>query len=106
MSLAIDFTPDVRLWVRLFWSSEMRESERTTRTMTVRVRRDRRDRGTQEKPVDRSASGSGDQHPLQRFELLQALAAPDGDAIQGVPRHDDRHPRLVLQAGLETVGEG
>src|SRR3984957_17635653 len=86
-SLATDFTPDGRLWVRVFWSSEMRDNDRTTRMMTVRVRRDRRDRGTQEKPVDRSASGRGDKHPLQRFKLLQALAAADGNAVQGVPGH-------------------
>src|ERR1700734_885389 len=103
MSLAIDFTPDVRLWVRLFWASEMRESERTTRTMTVRVRRDRRDRATQEKPVDRSASGSGDQHPLQGFELFQALTAADGDTVQRVAGHNDGHAGLVLQPGLEPV---
>src|ERR1700749_44490 len=88
-SLATDLIPDVRLWVRPFWSSEMRDSDRTRRTMTVRVRRDRRDRATQEKPVDRSASGSGDQHPLQRFELFQALAAADGDAVQRIESHDD-----------------
>src|SRR6202050_5763980 len=94
--LAPDFTPEVRLWVRPLRSSEMRDSETTTRMMTVRVRRDRRDRGTQEKPVDRSARGGGDQHPLQRFELLQALAAADGNAVQGGPGHDDWHDRLVV----------
>src|ERR1700677_2502025 len=104
-SLATDFTPDVRLWVRVFWSSEIRDSDRTMRTMTVRVRRDRRDRGTLGKPVVRSASGSGDQHPLQRFELFQALTTTDGNAVQGVPGHDDRHPRLMLQTRFQPVEE-
>src|SRR5580692_1279864 len=102
-SLATDLIPEVRLWVRLFWSSEISDNERTRRTMTVRVRRDRRDRATQEKPVDRSASRSGNQHPLQGFELFQALTAADGDTIQRVAGHDDGHAGLVLEPGLEPV---
>src|SRR5271169_5329244 len=105
MSLATDFTPEVRLCVRPFRSSEMRESETTTRMMTVSVRRDRRDRATQREPVDTSARRGGDQHPLQRFELFQALAAADGDAIERVPGHHDRHAGLVLEPGLEPVQE-
>jgi hypothetical protein len=37
--------PEVRLWVRPLRSSEMMESESTTSTTTVSVRRDRRDLG-------------------------------------------------------------
>src|SRR6516164_591576 len=96
MLLATDFTPEVRLCVRPLRSSEISESEMTTRTMTVSVRRDRRDRTTQEEP-DTSARGGGDEHPLQRFELFQALAAAHGDAVQRVPGHHDRHPGLVLE---------
>src|SRR6266545_2925875 len=40
----------------------------------------------------------GDQHSLEDFELLQALARADGHAGQRVLRHVDRHPCLVLQA--------
>src|ERR1700733_10544795 len=90
-SLATDFTPEVRLWVRPLRSREMRESETTTRTTTVSVRRDRRDRATQEQPVAASAGRGGDQHPLQRVELFQALAAAHGDAVQRVPSHHDGH---------------
>src|ERR1700733_1736930 len=100
-SLATDFTPDVALWVRPLRSSEMRDSDRTRRMMTVRVRRDRRDRATQEKPVDRSARGGGDQHPLQRIKLFQALAASDGDAVQRVAGDHNGHARLVLQTCLQ-----
>src|SRR5580700_12230644 len=105
MSFATDLIPEVRLWVRPLRSSEISESETTTRTMTVSVRRDRRDLATQENS-DTSARRGGDQHPLQRFELFQALAAADGDAVQRVAGHDDGHPRLVLEARFEPVQHG
>src|SRR5271157_422077 len=105
-SLATDFTPEVRLCVLPLRSSEIRDSDRMTRTMTVSVRRDRRDRATQRKPVDTSARGGGYQHPLQRFELFQALSAAHGHAIERVARHDDRHPGLVLEARLEAMKQG
>src|SRR5579864_2405593 len=105
MSLATDLMPDVRLCVRPLRSSEISESETTTRTTTVSVRRDRRDLATQEKS-DTSASRGGDQHPLEGFELLQALPAAHGDAVQRVAGHHDGHPRLVLEARLEAVQHG
>ena len=57
-------------------------------------------------PLLRSARGGGDEHPLEGVELLEALAAPDGHAIQRVTGHHDRHAGLVLQPGVEAVEEG
>src|ERR1700740_2934707 len=102
MSFATDLRPEVTLCERPLRSSEIRERETTTRTMTVSVRRDRRDRATQEKP-DASARGGGDQHPLERFELFEALAAAHSDAVQRVAGHHDGHTRLLLEARLEPV---
>ena len=47
IALATDFTPEVRPWVRPFRSRETMVREATTSTITVSVRRDRRDLGTQ-----------------------------------------------------------
>src|SRR5580692_6673048 len=104
-SLAADLIPEVRLCVRPLRSNEMSDSDTTTRMMTVSVRRDRRDRATQEKPVDTSARGGGDQHPLQRIEFFKALTAAYGHTVERVAGHHDRHARLVLQARFEPVQE-
>ena len=44
-----------------------------------------------------------EQHALQRVELLERLARTDGDSVQRVGGDDHRHPRLVLQTGVEAV---
>src|SRR5580692_1688237 len=91
-SVATDLMPDVRLWPLPLASSVMIVTESSTRTTSVvRVRRDRLGLATPGSLADRLAGRGGDQHPLQGLELLQALAAADGHAVQRVAGHHDGH---------------
>src|SRR6185437_13055476 len=103
-SVPTDLIPDVRvcpfpLASRVMMVTEM--SSRTTRV--VSVRRDRLGRGTPRFRTGRSAGRGGDEHPLERLELLQALAAADGHAVQRVSGHHQGHAGLVLQPGVQAV---
>ena len=68
---------------------------------TVRERRERRV-ATWLDPCD-SASRGGDQYALEGVELLEALARPDGHAVQRVSSDHDRHTCLLLNLGVEAV---
>src|SRR6185503_3995961 len=45
----------------------------------------------------------GEEHALQRLELLERLPRADGDTAQRVLRGDDRHAGLVAEPCLEAV---
>src|SRR2546427_5769118 len=47
----------------------------------------------------------GDQHPLQDFELLQALPRTDGHARQRVLGNMNRHSGLMLQTLVHSLEE-
>src|SRR5271170_886336 len=57
-------------------------------------------------PLRPSAAVGGDEDLLECFELLEALAAPDGHAVERVGSGIDRHAGFLLEAGLEAVEEG
>src|SRR5487761_1767520 len=102
MSLASDLTPEVRKWAFPVWSRVMIVTDSSTSTTSVvRLRRDRLGFATD--VPGRSACGGGDQDALEGLELLQALPTADGDAVQRIACHHDRHAGLVLQPRLEAV---
>src|SRR3546814_3880913 len=51
----------------------------------------------------RSVVGGGEEHALERLELLQRLAGADGHSVQRIGGDDDGHAGLVVEAGLEAV---
>src|SRR5664279_2945985 len=95
-SAATDFTPEVVTW-KLPRASRvmMVTATRTSSSRVVRGRRDRRGIATGELPADRSAGRRGDEDLLEGVELLEALPAADGDAVQWIAGHHDRHPGLL-----------
>src|SRR5208282_3881226 len=89
-SAATERSPDVTQCSPPRASSVMMLTDTSTSTINVVLgRRERRGFATRASAACRSASRRGDQHLLERLELLEALPAADGHAVQRVAGHHD-----------------